>query len=37
MPVSFDITNGATLEINGIGTQIEAFGVGPFSPVFTVK
>lgn len=37
LDVSFDITNGTTLEINNKGTRIEAFGVGPFAPVFSVK
>ena len=37
LDISFDITNGTTVEINGTGTRIEAFGVGPFSPVFSVN
>jgi hypothetical protein len=37
LDISFDITNGTTVEINGAGTRIEAFGVGPFTPVFSVK
>jgi hypothetical protein len=37
LDISFDVTNGTTLEINNIGYQIEAFGVGPVTPVITIK
>jgi hypothetical protein len=37
LDISFNVTSGTTVEINDIGTQIEAFGSGPFSPVITLN
>jgi hypothetical protein len=37
LDISLNITTGATVEINNIGTQIEAFGSGPFTPVITLN
>jgi hypothetical protein len=36
LDISFSITQGTTVEMNNMGTAIEAFGVGPFFPVITV-
>lgn len=37
LDISLNITSGTTVEINNIGTQIEAFGAGPFTPVITLN
>lgn len=35
--ISFSVSRGATVEMNGINPKIEAFSVGPFLPVITLN